>query len=244
VSNAVGSFHIGTEAIKVDIGRSSRKTVAISVPLFVLLSALSVLAARDGQDVGTTAIGYAFATFFALPALIALLNLKKILRSRGLAFDARGVHYWEGDSWAHFHWNEVAGVGIGFEEPPRVPTIRPGKMLANALLDAAEVERRRHISIEVFPKDPQAIERQMILLRYRRALEPPSAHLPSVRCRFPLPSASLTPLVSQGVERFQPGLWLGWFARPAGSWRQGRGGPHTAPTRPHPAQPARGPAAR
>jgi hypothetical protein len=193
----------------------------IWVPVFSLLSAASVKAAIDGKDEATTTIGYAFAAFFALPALLTLLNLKKLLRSRGLAFDARGVHYWEGDSWAHFDWKEVAGVGIGFEEPPKVPTIRPGQILANKLLDAAKVERRRHISVEIFPKDPKIIERQVILSRYRRALDAPAAQLPSVRCRFPLPGATqLAPLVNQGVERFQRELWLGWFARPFGSWQR------------------------
>ncbi len=214
MTNSGGHFQLAAEAIKVDIGRGSRKVATIWVPVFVVLSAASVKAALDGKDEATTAIGYAFAAFFAMPALLTLLNLKKLLRSRGLAFDARGVHYWEGGAWAHFEWQEVAGVGIGFEEPPKVPTIRLGKRLADDLLDAAKVERRRYISVEVFPNDPKLIERQAILSRYRRTLDPPAAGLPSVRCHFPLPGASqLAPLVNQGVERFQRELWLGWFAQ-------------------------------
>jgi hypothetical protein len=109
-------------------------------------------------------------------------------------------------------WDEVAGVGIGYEQPPEIPTLRPGKYLADKLLD-----QRRHIAAEVFPRDPQVVGRHPILLPYRREQDPPSAGLPAVRWRFPLPPmARLTAHVERGVETFQRERWLGWFARP---WR-------------------------
>ncbi len=79
----VGAFRLGAEAIKVDIGRAGLKVVVICVPLFLLLSAGSVEAAREGKDTATTAVGYLFAVFFALPALLALLFVKRLVRARG-----------------------------------------------------------------------------------------------------------------------------------------------------------------
>jgi hypothetical protein len=218
VVDSVDQHALGAGVVKVDIGRGSLIAVLISVPLLTLLSGACVYAALDAADRGTAVIGYCFAAFFAAPVLIALVRLSRLLRPRGLAFDGRGVHYWEGSSWTLVAWEDIAGIGIGYEEPPEF-TAR--ERLANELLDQLKLERRRAIAVEIFPADPKSIERQPALARFRREQQAPAANLPSVRWRFPLPPApGLTAKVGQGVETFQPARWLGWFARP---WRGGLG---------------------
>jgi hypothetical protein len=209
---------LGAGAVKVDIGRGSLIAVLILIPICTLLSGACVYVALDAPDRGTAVIGSCFAAFFGAPVLIALVTLRKLLRPRGLAFDGRGVHYWEGSSWTLVAWQDIAGIGIGYEEPPEF-TAR--QHLANQLLDQLKIERRRKIAVEIFPADPKSIERQPSLMRYRRDQKAPTEKLPSVRWRLLLPPApGLTAKVTQGVESFQPARWLGWFARP---WRGGLG---------------------
>jgi hypothetical protein len=221
MAESVDDGRLGAGAVKVDIGRGSRIVILIGVPLGALLSACSVYAALDARDRATAVIGYSFAAFFAVPVLISLAGLRRLLRPRGLAFDGRGVHYWEGGSWTLLGWEDIAAVGIGYEQPPEWMPLRLGQRLGNEMLDALKIERRRRIAVEIFPAHLGAIDRHPRLTRFRREQQAPDAKLSPVRWRFPLPPApGLAARVGQGVEAFQPARWLGWFARP---WRGGFG---------------------
>jgi hypothetical protein len=114
-------------------------------------------------------------------------------------------------------WEELAGVGIGYEEPPATPMMRPGRQLANALLDVAKVERRRRIALEVSRQGPTRSTSTFSRGASRRSKRRPGPSFPPCAGAWPLPPAPGLPgAVARGVETFQPSRWLGWFARP---WR-------------------------
>jgi hypothetical protein len=200
--------------IQVDIGRGSRRVLLVYVPLFALFVAGFVHVAVGAADTTTAVIGWVFATLFSLPLIVVALSLSRLLSPRSMDFDAAGLRYREGDASVFLPWEEVTGVGIGYDEPPAVASLRPGTHLTNALLDAAKVERRRHLAIEVFPANPDALGQHPLLMRFRNDQPSPKPELSPGRWRFPLPPApGLPAMVARGVESYQASRWLGWFSR-------------------------------
>jgi len=203
-------------AVTVDLGRGSLVAVAIGVPLYALSCGAALYAAFDTDQTAVTVIGGFFAVVFGLPLLVMLLNLRKLLAPRGLVFDARGVRYWQGASSCLLPWEAVAAVGIGYEQPPSLPSLSLQDLLKDRIVDAL-VDPRRRIAVEIFPVDPGTVELQPALRRYRREGQAPAEGLPRLRWRLPLPPYSgLVARVTEGVQSFQPQRWLGWFARPWG----------------------------
>jgi len=212
----VAGVHFGPEAVKVDISRGSIVTILIGAPLCGLLSAAAVYAALDAEDNVTRGIGFFFAVFFAVPALMMMVGLPKLIRPRGLVFDAHGVHYWQGTSSTLVPWDELAAVGISYEEPPKLPVVSAGEYVAGKILESAKLDKRR-VAVEIFPKDPQSVARYRILAGYRREQSAPSAALPTLRWRVPIPPLSgLAANIEKGVQTFRQQAWVGWFARPWG----------------------------
>lgn len=201
-------------AVKVDLGRGSAVALLILLPVWAAMSAGAIYTVVTAEETMVAIIGSFFALFFAIPLLFALINLKKLLAPRGLVFDARGVHYWQGGTWAWLPWEAVAAIGIGYDQPPELPALTLQDYVKDKLLDAM-IDRRRRIAVEIFPIDPRAIAQQPLLARYRREGAAPAPGLPQVLWRLPLPPlGSLAVSVARGVQSFQPQRWLGWFERP------------------------------
>ncbi len=214
---SVESATVTAEAVLVDIGRGSVRALALGLPLLATLSGLAFYATL-GADTGTKIIGYFFALFFAAPVLIALSALPKLTANRGLAFDARGVRYWQGKSETLIKWQDIAAIGIGYEQPPELPALFIEDAIKSKILDQI-VDKRRRLAVEIFPTSDAVMQGRPLLARYRFEQAPPAPGLAQVRWRLPLPPLSrLAADVAKGMETFQSSRWLGWFARP---WRGG-----------------------
>jgi hypothetical protein len=205
-------------AIKVDLARGSVKALLVLLPLLLGLCAASVYAAVDAHDRSVLIVGCCFAGFFGILLCGVVMATPRLVQSRGLVFDARGVHFWRGSAWHLLPWGDVAAIGIGYEQPPRVPTLSLSRYLARRMLDELNIGKWTNICVEIFPDDPaRTLARHPVLARYRREQAPPFPELSPQRWRLPLaPLSDLGHQVGRGVESFEPRRWVGWFERP---WR-------------------------
>lgn len=207
--------------VRVDIGRASAIAVVMAVVVFAALGAGGLYAALDTTETGVRVIGYVIAALAGLLLLAFVTAIPRLLKKRGLEFDGRGVHFWYGGDRVLLPWSEVAAVGIGYEQPPGVPTLPLSVQAAiqdyvvDKVKDAIKLDGKRSIAVEIFPADPAALARHQILARYRREQAPPVAGLPATRWRLPLPPVvGVARGVERGVRTFSGQRWLGWFARP------------------------------
>jgi hypothetical protein len=205
----------------VNIGRASAIAVVMALVLFSAMGAGGVYAALDSTETAVRVIGYTIAAVCALLLLLFLIAMPRLLKRRGLEFDADGVRFWYGDESVALPWPEVAAVGIGYEQPPHVPNLPLSVQdaikdyVADKVKDAVKLDGKRSIAVEIFPVDPAATQRHRILAGYRREQAPPVAGLPPARWRLPLPPVvGVARGVERGVRTFQGQRWLGWFARP------------------------------
>jgi hypothetical protein len=208
-------------SVRVDIGRASIVAVIVAVLLLGGLGVAGVYAAIDTTDAAVRVIGAVIGGLFLLLLLGFLLAIPRLVRRRGLEFDPSGVHFWYGDERVSLAWPEIAAIGIGYEQPPNVPslplTVQDAikDYVADKLKDAVKLDGKRSIAAEIFPVDPSTMDRYPILARYRREQPPPAAGLPPVRWRLPLPPVvGVARGIERGVRTFQGPRWLGWFARP------------------------------
>jgi hypothetical protein len=209
------------QSIKVDIGRASAVAVVMAVLVFAALGAGGVYAAVDSQETGVRVIGYVIAGLCGLLLLAFVTAIPRLLKRRGLEFDGHGVHFWYGQERVLLPWSEVAAVGIGYEQPPDLPTLPLSVQgavqdyLGGKIKEAVKLDGKRSVAVEIFPVDPAATTRHPILAGYRREQPAPAAGLPAQRWRLPLPPVvGVARGVERGVRTFQEQRWLGWFARP------------------------------
>jgi hypothetical protein len=203
--------------VKVDLKRASVITILIGSALCLVLSAAGVYAALDTDDKATRIVGFVIAGMFALPLLMIVFSLPRLLQPRGLDFDERGIHYWQGDSRLLLPWPELAAVGIGYEQPPSLPSITVEDYLKGKLEDALKLDGKRRFAVEIFPH-PGVAERYPLMSKFRREQAPPHQDLPAIRWRILVPPmAGAVRAIGNGVQTYQPRAWLGWFARPWGS---------------------------
>jgi hypothetical protein len=221
VTHSKGGAGLSADSVTVDIGRASILAIVMAVVVLGGLAAAGLYAALDTRDSTERAIGFGVAILFASPVVLMLAVLPKLRRPRGLAFDRDGVHYWQGSTSLLLAWHEVAAIGIGYEQPPELPSLSLSLedavkgYVADKLKDALKIDGKRRVAVEIFPADPQAVQRYPILARYRREQQPPAAGLSPVRWRLPLPPVlGVARGVERGMRSFQQQRWLGWFARP------------------------------
>lgn len=209
--------------MKVDIGRAGIVAILAGLVLVTVMIAGFVYAAVDSDDAAVTIVGYCFAAIFGILWAMIVVRLPVLLQRRGLVFDERGVHYWHGESWSVLAWEDVAAVGIGYEQPPdlpKIPTSIEGAIkdvLEDRIKDVLKLDGKRRVAVEIFPVTLESMQGHTALARYRREYPAPLEGLPSVRWRIALPPViGVARGIGRGVESFQPQRWLGWFARP---WR-------------------------
>ncbi len=212
-------------AVKVDIGRASIFAVILAVVLFALLTAGSVYAALDTQETMVTVVGFFFAAFFGLILLLSLLVLPKAFQPRGFVFDADGIHHWQGTMWTLIPWHQVAAVGIGYDQPPEVPSLPLSiedavkSFVVDKAKGAMRLDSKRRFGMEIFPVSPEVLSQYPVLARYRKELHAPAAGLAPLRWRFPLPPVLGTVAqVEKAAQAHGGQLWIGWYARP---WKRG-----------------------
>jgi hypothetical protein len=207
--------------VRVDLGRASAVAILLTVVIFGALTAAGVYAAVDATETAVTVIGYTIAGLCGLVLLLLLVALPKLLRRRGLEFDDRGLHYWQGDERMLLPWAEIAAVGVGYEQPPEVPSLPLSVQdaikdaVADKIKDAVKLDDKRRVALEIFPADPAAADRQPLLTPFRKEQAPPAPGLPPVRWRLVLPPVlGVARAAERGVRTSAPQRWLGWFARP------------------------------
>lgn len=202
--------------LRIDIRRGSIVAFLVGTPLLIALTAALVYSVIDANDRPTALIGTVFTVLSGGLLLFVLLAIPKALVPRGLVFDERGVRYWRGASWAFLPWESLTAIGIGYEQPPDLPTLSLADYVREKMVNAT-IDPKRRIALEIFPVDPRFLEQQKLLLHFRKEGPPPAPGLSAARWRVPLPPFSgLAMKVGQAVQTFQPGRWIGWFARP---WR-------------------------
>ncbi|MBO0871040.1 MAG: hypothetical protein J2P15_21015 [Micromonosporaceae bacterium] len=210
--------------VSVGLGRSNT-----SMTLLVL-AALGTLVGVSGyggfHSTGSARIlGYGFAALFAVPLVMMLVGLPRLLRPRYLVFEPRGMRIVAGRVQVAIGWEELHALGLGYEQAPEkeqvIPTSvddvqdRVAEYLSGKVSEALQVSDARRIALEIFPTHPQAVERYPLLRPYWHQQAPPYPGLPWQRWRFPLPPVvSIGEAVGAGVWAFQPRRWLGWFPRP------------------------------
>lgn len=220
----IGDSQYSPGAVKVDIGRANIIALVLAILIFGGLVWAGVYAAINNQDTRERIIGAVFAVFFAIPFLLVLRGARRVMKPSGLVFDARGIHYWQGTSTTMVAWEEIAAVGIGYEQPPSMPSL-PASLedavkgyVQDKVKDALKVDGKRRIAVEIFPFLPERVDGYPALARFKRTYQAPAAGLPSVRWRMPLPPVyGVAHSITRGAQTFQPQRWLGWFARPWGT---------------------------
>ncbi|GIH06872.1 hypothetical protein Rhe02_49390 [Rhizocola hellebori] len=212
-------------AVKVDLGRASIVAVLLTIVLFGLFSAGGVYAALDTEETMVTVIGLFFATIFGFIALFGLLALPRAFQPRVFVFDADGIHHFQGTDWTLMPWQDVAAVGIGYDQPPEAPSLPLSiedavkGFVVDKAKSAMNLDSKRRFGLEIYPASPEVLSRYPILTRYRKQLHVPAAGLAANRWRFPLPPVLGTvSKVERAVQTHRSDLWLGWYARP---WRRG-----------------------
>jgi hypothetical protein len=196
--------------VKVDIGRSSIVAIVLGIVLFGLLSAGGVYAALDTEETAVTVIGFFFAAFFGLFALICLLAMPKAIRPRGFVFDTDGIQFWHGNSWTRMPWGDVASAGIGYDQPREAPSLPLSiedavkDFVVDKAKEAMRLDGKRRFGLEILPVNPEAVGRYPDLAPYHK----------EQGWRFPIPPVLGTvAAVERGVTAHKPGVWVGWHAR-------------------------------
>ncbi len=231
MTNVNGVPQLGAEAVKVNFGRASAFAAILTLVLLGLFVTGFVYAAVQATDTATAAIGSVFAALFSIPLLMVSVGLRSFFQPRGLAFDTQGVHYWHGNTWGLLPWQEIAAVGIGYEQPPKTPSVPTSvegavsDFVADKVKDAIKLDDKRKVALEIYPTNPQSGKHHPGLIRYWREYPAPIPGLAPARWRLPLPPVVVVAHgVSKGVKTFQPHLWIGWFTRPWTGGLFGAGG--------------------
>jgi hypothetical protein len=211
-------------AVKVDIGRANIIAIGLAIVLFMGLIAAGVYAAIYNEARIERFIGGGFAVLFAIPFVLVLANLRRVLTPSQVVFDGQGIHHWQGTSTTLLAWSEVAAVGIGYEIPPSFP--KPPASLADAaagfvgdkIKESLKMDGRRRVALEIFPVSPERVDGYPAMARFKRSYLAPAEGLPTVRWRIPLPPVyGVVGGITRGMQAHQPQRWLGDFARPWGT---------------------------
>jgi hypothetical protein len=220
VSDLVGGAPLQPDAVVLDLGRASRRSIVVAVVLLALLTAGGVYAAADTDDHATRVVGIVIATFFGGALWSALRVFRVMAQARTVAFDRSGVHYGQGGGWTTLPWDRLAAVGVGYELPPSQPNVATSVDAAisgfvlDKVTEATKIDRRS-VALELYPRDPADVDRHRALARYRKEGAGPRPDLPPVRWRLLLPPVgSGVGTIERGVTTFAPHVWLGWFQRP------------------------------
>jgi hypothetical protein len=210
------------DSIRVNLRGASVSSLVMSIFAFGALTAGCVYAAVDAQDTGTRVIGIVFAVLFSIPVwLVGLLLANGILQPNGIAFDSRGVHYWRGNSAGLVAWEDIAAVGVGYEQPPHLPNIPTSidgaikDFLADKIKDTVRLKDLRKVALEIYPRTEEISSQHPDLTRYWRPYPAQFEGLLPVRWRLPLPPLTgVARTVSRALRTYQPARSVGWFKRP------------------------------
>jgi hypothetical protein len=181
--------------------------------------------AWTAKDASARVLGYGLAALFAIPLLMLLRTLPRLLRPRYVVLDAVGLSILHGREQVVVPWQDVAGIGLGYENAPaekqKVPTSIDGlkelvkDYLADRTKEALQISGKRRVTLEIFPARPDVLDGYPKLTPYWEVQPPPFAGLPAQRWSFPLPPVvSIAQAIDRGGRMFRPDRWLGWYARP------------------------------
>lgn len=209
-------------AVRVNLRAASMGSLLFTVLGFGALTAGGIYAALDAPDTATRVVGIVFAVLFSIPLwMVALLLAKGILQPHGIAFDRRGVHYWRGDSVGLVAWEDVTAVGIGYEQPPHLPSVPTSidgaikDFLADKIKDTVRLKDLRKVALEIYPRAEELATGHPDLMRYWRTYPAQFDGLPAARWRLPLPPLTgVARTVSRALHTYQPQRSIGWFKRP------------------------------
>lgn len=191
-----------------------------------LLVGVGGYSAARADDSSARVLGFAIAGLFAIPLVMLLFRLPRMLSPRSVILNPAGLAIRHGQDQVVLPWPQLVAVGFGYEQAVpagrrAVPTLGGPQEIATDYLagkaqEALQVSDKRRIAMEIYPARPDAAAWFPKLQPYwQQQLYPPRAGLPPFGWRFPLPPVvSIAQAIDQGIGTFQPNRRLGWYARP------------------------------
>lgn len=207
----------------IELGRAN---IVLTVGMLIFLAGFvffAVLGGLDAVETSSRVLSFGLAAVFAVPLLLLLRALPKLLSPRAILVGPDGLSLRHGKETIVIAWAEIATVGIGYAVPARErppSTFGPEMMqqrLADAAAEALQISRKRQYALEIFPVRPDIVDRHPRLKPYWKHLPPPVAGLSPLRWQFPLPA--VTPIVDQianALYTLVPRSFFGFFPVP---WR-------------------------
>jgi hypothetical protein len=215
-------IHLTPDAVHVNLRAARAGALILTFVLVGGLFAAAVYGAIDAADAATRVIAIVIAALLLIPLWMTFwLVSHGALKPSGIAFDARGVHYWRATEGCMLPWQEVAAIGIGYETPPNLPSVPASltdvlsAMAVDKVKDAIRLKDLRKVALEIYPVDPGMVSRYPLFAPYWRQYPAQFDGLPPVRVRLPLPPfTGVARTVTQAITHYQPQRSLGWFKRP------------------------------
>jgi hypothetical protein len=209
---------------RIGLGRSN---ASVALLVLAFLAIVVVVSARGGwtsSDASARITGFGIAGAFAVPLVLMLVKLPRLLRPRYVVIDLTGLHIEHGRESVVIPWPEIVAFGIGYgvapTEPMKVPTSEDDvkdmakEYLAGQAREVLQISDKRRLALEIYPIHPAAEDRYPRLRPYWKRDAPPVRGLPDFLWRFPLPP--VVP-IGQAIERAArmvvPQRWLGWVPR-------------------------------
>lgn len=212
------------QPVKVGLGMSN---AVVFILMLGVVGALAVTGIYTGAtSTGSARVfGIGFGALFAIPLVMLIIGLPRMLAPRHVMFEAAGVSILHGKRKVTVPWNDLVAVGIGYEEAPAKEWKTP--LTPNQLQDLAkdhavgkvqellQLEGKRRYALEIYPARRTATEDYKLLKPYWKEQAPPAQGLPDVLWRFPLPPVdSIALKIGGGAQAVAPRHWLGWVPRP------------------------------
>jgi hypothetical protein len=113
-----GEGRLGPGAVKTDTGRATIfSTVVVIVALTVVMES-GIWGAINVTELPGAVMSGVVATLCATLLGVCIAVLPHVVRPRGVAFDAYGIHFWFGRDWDVLTWQEIAACGIAYALAP------------------------------------------------------------------------------------------------------------------------------
>jgi hypothetical protein len=209
--------------VVVGLGRGN---IAATLIMLAFLTGIVVICAVKavGSDGSSRAILFLLAGVFAVPLVLTLVLLPRMVAPRDVVFDGSGLHIRHGNRIQTIAWPLIAALAIGFEykeqEKQRIPfTLDQAKDVISerasaAVLDLLHLGEQRKFALEIYPSRPDAVEFAPKLRPYWKPQVPPAPGLPPIGWRVALPPVmSIADQIGRGVFTVAPQRWVGFVPR-------------------------------
>jgi hypothetical protein len=214
----------GPAPARIGLGRSNA-VVTICVLIFLVVIVGASVKGGIGSTGSTRYLSFFIAVLFAIPLLLAIRALPKLLAPRWVIVDRAGLAIQHGKKTVVVGWPDILAVGIGYAlaepEKTKIPVSIDGatelvaEKLSGLAAEALQISGKRQIALEIYPARPDAVNAYPRLRPYWKPQPPPAPTLPGMQWHFPLPPvAGIAEQVAAALYAWSPPRWAGWTPRP------------------------------